>query len=274
MRYIVDHDIHLHSHLSACSNDPEQNAERILRYGVKNHLKHLCITDHFWDKAVPGGDFYSTEAPTRFRWGDLEWVSRNLPLPQAEGTRFHFGVEADMDENHVIGITRETAEKLDFIVVPNSHMHIIGLPLGQNLKDELELRKKVFLHRWNVILESGLPYHKMGLAHITCDLAASNRERSVLLWDSITDDEYKSYFSRTEKLGMGVEINEDPENYTDAQFERILRVLKLAIECGCHFYFGSDAHHPARFENCIARFNRWVDLLQLEEEQKFCPFKD
>ena len=103
MRYVIDHDLHIHSHLSACSNDPEQHVQRILQYGVENNLKRLCITDHFWEKAIPGGDFYSTERDGRFRWGDLEWTRRNLPLPQAEGTRFYFGGEADMDENHVIG---------------------------------------------------------------------------------------------------------------------------------------------------------------------------
>jgi len=29
MKYVIDHDYHIHSYLSPCSGNPEQNAERI-----------------------------------------------------------------------------------------------------------------------------------------------------------------------------------------------------------------------------------------------------
>jgi hypothetical protein len=32
MRYKIDHDFHIHSGLSSCSSDENQNAERILKY--------------------------------------------------------------------------------------------------------------------------------------------------------------------------------------------------------------------------------------------------
>lgn len=32
MRYIYNHDLHIHSQLSLCSSDPEQNNERIVQY--------------------------------------------------------------------------------------------------------------------------------------------------------------------------------------------------------------------------------------------------
>ena len=46
MRYVFDHDFHIHSYLSTCSNDKEQSAERILKYALDNNLKQICITDH------------------------------------------------------------------------------------------------------------------------------------------------------------------------------------------------------------------------------------
>ena len=49
LEFIVDHDLHIHSKLSLCSSDPEQNNERILQYAKENNLKTICITDHFWD---------------------------------------------------------------------------------------------------------------------------------------------------------------------------------------------------------------------------------
>ena len=61
MRYVVDHDFHIHSQLSICSNDPEQTKERILAYAKECQLKTICITDHYWDEAVcsfPEDHFY------------------------------------------------------------------------------------------------------------------------------------------------------------------------------------------------------------------------
>ena len=39
MRYIFDHDYHIHSWISSCSRDPEQTLERMLRYAQENGLK-------------------------------------------------------------------------------------------------------------------------------------------------------------------------------------------------------------------------------------------
>ena len=51
---IIDNDLHIHSKISSCSADPQQTNERILSYAVKNGLKTICLTDHFWDETVEG----------------------------------------------------------------------------------------------------------------------------------------------------------------------------------------------------------------------------
>ena len=53
MKFSFDHDLHIHSHLSLCSGDPEQNNENILKYALDNNLKYICLTDHFWDDGIP-----------------------------------------------------------------------------------------------------------------------------------------------------------------------------------------------------------------------------
>ena len=68
MRYVFDNDLHIHSTLSSCSSDPAESTERILANGVANHLKTLCLTDHFWDDAVPGASGCIVERiPVRLR---------------------------------------------------------------------------------------------------------------------------------------------------------------------------------------------------------------
>ncbi len=268
MRYVPDHDLHIHTHLSPCSGDPEQTTARILQYGVEHGLTHLCVTDHFWDETVPGG----------FGWAGLSHTGQNLPLPQAEGLTFHFGGEADMNLAATVGLSKKTAEKLDFIAVPTTHMHIIGFPKAATLAEEMRNRREAYIARWRALLDSDLPFHKMGLAHITWAGFASRPgevwEDHMAILDAIPDDVFKELFAKTEQKGMGVELNISLEQYSEGDLPRILRVYRLAVECGCHFYFGSDAHHPAELNAGYARFDRLIDLLHLDEEQKFRPFDE
>ena len=49
----------------------------------------------------------------------------------------------------------------------------------------------------------------------------------------------------------------------------MFRPYRIARECGCTFYLGSDAHHPAGLSVAIERFEAMVDGLELEEKDKF-----
>ena len=53
MRYTIDHDYHIHTYLSLCSQDPGQTPEGILKIAKENGLKRIVLTDHYWDTTVP-----------------------------------------------------------------------------------------------------------------------------------------------------------------------------------------------------------------------------
>ena len=100
MRYVYDHDLHIHSQISLCSKDPEQTPERILQYAKENGLRKICLTDHFWDETVPDTiEWYKIQ--------NYEWIAKSLPLPRAEGIQFLFGAECEMDKDTRIGLTRD-----------------------------------------------------------------------------------------------------------------------------------------------------------------------
>ena len=90
--------------------------------------------------------------------------------------------------------------------------------------------------------------------------------------EAIPDGVWLDMFAKTEKLGMGVELNAKNNEYSPEDFERVLRVYRLAVEAGCQFYGATDAHHPAhiepRRENCL----KLIDALGLTEDQKFRVF--
>ena len=109
MKFVIDHDLHIHSKLSSCSSHPEQTTENILKYGVKNGLRTLCITDHHWDSAVEGASAWYKKQ------GDIFSV---LPLPQAENCKFLFGCETDMDKHFRIGVSKAEMENLILLSSP------------------------------------------------------------------------------------------------------------------------------------------------------------
>ncbi len=267
MRYMLDHDMHIHSYLSPCSQDPEQTAQAILDYGKRMGYKHIVLTDHFWDSSVPCASD---------TWEGFENINKALPLPQAEGITFHFGCEADMDRYSVVGLNQKNLDKFDFIIVPINHLHCPWAKVQKGKMDNKEQAVILAQRFWN-LTQLNLPFHKVGLAHITWDgLAGCSPVWSdhIDILNYISDDRWRMLFNETAKKGMGVELNVDIKLYAEGnERESMLRPYRIAKECGCKFYFGSDAHHPFEFDDLPERAEYFIDKLGLTEDDKFNPFK-
>ena len=261
-KFVIDHDLHLHSQLSLCSNDPEQTAEALLAYGVCEGLTDICVTDHYWDENVPGASgWYAAQ--------NYAHVAPILPLTQSEGCRFHFGCEIDMDMFCTVGISQKMSDAFEFIIVPTSHLHMTGFTIAPE-DCSVQRRAELYLARNHALLDMDLPFHKMGLAHFTCSLMARNCEgsRDDIL-NAISDAEYAELFARVAKSGMGVELN---VNLSDPHSADTMRPYRIARSLGCKFYLGSDAHHPKGLAEARARFEAEIDALELTEADKFKPF--
>lgn len=259
MKFIIDHDLHLHSQLSSCSGHPEQTSTTLLNYAREQGLRHICVTDHFWDEAVPGASEW-------YRPQNFAHISQILPLPEAEGVTFHFGCETDFDKFKTLGIRRKTIDKMDFVIVPTSHLHMGGFTIDP-ADSSVARRATLYMERNHALLDMDLPFTKMGLAHFTCCLldrgCAGSRDN---IMDAITNAQYAEFFERLAQCGMGLEINTSLE---DAVNESVLRPYRIARDCGCKFYLGSDAHTPAELLGAHARFAAMVDALGLTEDDKF-----
>ncbi len=265
MKYIVDHDYHIHSHLSLCSNDDGQTPERMLRYAAEHSLKKICITDHFWDKKIPGAsDFYEPQ--------NLERIKKSLPLPKKDGIDFYFGCETELAKNNLLGITRETIDMLDFVIIPTTHLHMTGFTIKKDPTPEE--RAQVYMEKLDGVLHMDLPFHKIGIAHLLCHLMIRDSTIDRLL-SLISDDELKRLFDLAEEKGVGIEINYGDFNFakkTEAEIEQSMRVYGFAKAAGCKFYLGSDAHHPSELDAAIPVFENAVKMLGLTEDDKFRPF--
>ena len=256
MKYIIDNDLHIHSQLSSCSRDPEQNPEALLAYALKNGLTTICIADHYWDERIPGAsNWYSKQ--------NTEHVLASLPLPQADGVRFLFGCETEWDRFNTLAIGREMMEKLDFIVVPLTHFHMKGYTLFDGQRESAQTLAKAWLDRLDIFLSRDLPFHKMGLAHLT------TYGIDIDSWENyIPQAELERVMRRVAKAGVGIELNACDMKCSDADLEAVLRIYRAAKAAGCKFYLGSDAHHPEEFGGVSAYFALAIDALGLTEDDK------
>ena len=266
MKYVVDHDLHIHSGLSSCSADPEQNPARILQYAKDFGLKTVCVTDHFWDETVPG-------ASNWYQPQNYAHIAQNLPLPQAEGIRFLFGCETDMFKDMTVGLAKEHFDRFDFVIISINHFHMKKETIPEEYQTTPEKRAEFWAMKLEALLNMDLPFHKIGLAHLACHLIAPTREEYLSTLDAIPQAELDRLFQKAADLGCGIELNQSDMNFAQEEADTVLRIFRTAKKAGCKFYCGSDAHHPAGLGSAPAVFARAVDLLDLTEEDKLLWLK-
>ena len=265
MKFVVDHDLHIHSYLSRCSNDPTMTSERILGYARENGFRRIALTNHLWDSGVPGAsDWYQPQ--------DIAHISGALPLPEADGIEFLFGCETELRMDLTLGLARESMEKFDFIIIPTTHMHMEGFTVKRGAT--LTERAEAYVERLDAVLNMDLPFHKIGIAHLTCQHIAKGEWRDhISVINLVSDDDFKRLFARAAELGVGIELNIPIRGYEGADRESILRPYRIAKSEGCKFYLGGDAHRVRELDIIPDRFPLIVDALALDETDKFIPRK-
>ena len=138
----------------------------------------------------------------------------------------------------------------------------------------MEAHARLWVERMDALLGMELPFRKVGVAHLACALLAKgvesgfdtiNQARDAVL-DLIPDSEYERVFKKAAELGVGIELN-----YYDIRkaTESTWRPFRIAKAQGCKFYLGSDAHHPKDLDPAIEGFKKAVDVLGLNEDDKF-----
>ena len=260
MRYIVDHDLHIHTCLSLCSGDPEQTPARILRYARENELSTVCLTDHYWDEAIPGASEW-------YRKSNFARIRESLSFMPPRDVSFLFGCETEMDKHFRLGISEKMLSYFDFVIVPTTHLHMTGFTIDE--KDSApERRAELYVKRLDALLSMDLPFHKIGIAHLTCPLI-DVKNGALRVLNMISDEVLRALFARVAEKGAGVELNFSASAYTGGELAAVLRPYRIAKEAGCRFYFGSDAHRPDAFLTAKANFIKITSLLQLREEDKF-----
>lgn len=259
MRYVADHDFHIHSTVSRCCKDPLQTPESILQYAKDNGYRKICLTNHFWDGRVPS---------------EAEWIEEHgykyltsvLPLPEADGIDFLFGAELDMDYNGILGISSETLDELDFATIATTHMHLAGNTVREKLTSPGEAAE-IWLSKIKNLLSMPLPFHKTGIAHMTTGHIMKERTPEVI--SLLKNEDLYEVFSDCAAKGIGIELNTKTIFNSEEEKEILMRPYYIAKDCGCKFYLGSDAHKTDALSHAKENFERIITILDLTEDDKF-----
>ncbi len=265
MRFVIDHDLHVHTYISPCSGDDEQTPERVLADASAAGLKTVCLTDHYWDELVsPGWEFYGGQT--------YERLSSLLPLPKKDGFTFLFGCETEISHDLTIGVGPARYDAFDFINIPLTHFHMIPFTLAETERNSVEAMAHRWVERFDAVLASDLPKHKVGLAHLTDVLMSktdSSPEGALEMVELIPTEELHRLFAGAASQGIGIELNFWVKSMSPREIEGMFRVYRIAKEEGCKFYFGSDRHGHGDYGEQIEDWEKTIDILGLEESDKY-----
>lgn len=262
MKFQIDHDLHIHSCLSKCAKNYGLTPRKILDGAQAAGITTICLTNHFWDEDVPG-------ASTWYSVQDYPHICKDLPLPSADGMRFLFGCETDLNSDLTLGVGKAKYACFDFIIVPTTHFHMDS-NLKPEEKDTVEKRVNAYLARLDGLLAMELPFHKVGLAHPACSLIhKDSREGYLDTLSALPEEALATLFTKAANLGMGIELNASDMNYAPEEEDVVLRLFRIAKREGCRFYLGSDIHSATDYTKQKNIWERAIDALDLSESHKF-----
>ena len=259
MRFVADHDFHIHSTISPCCHDKNQTPQAILNYAKENNFRKVCLTNHLWDENVKS---------------DAEWhngqrfccLSSVLPLPKEKDTEILFGAEIDMDYNFILGVSPERYDIFDFMVISTTHLHLAGNTVRTKIQTPEEAAE-IWVLRLAELLKKDLPWHKAGIAHLTCSHIF--RERTAEVISLLQDEKLYTLFSDCAQKGIGIELNMKTIFSSEEEKDIMLRPYYIAKDCGCRFYLGSDSHKISALSTAKENFENIITLLDLKESDKF-----
>lgn len=245
----ITYDIHAHTHLSICGQD-NSTIENYVKSAKRNGIFLIGIADHMWDKEIPYHENmrHAKGAGPNGGEGVVNWykaqpiehcreILPELESVDTEGVKFLFGGEVDYCPGRGAAITPENAEKLDFMVVPNSHTHHV---MDKADYEPYQKHADFMLRATLEIATAETARYVTSLAHPFDAVCCPYSVEYVI--DCIKDEALIEVFSAAAENNIAAEINSASFVNKDIKNLGLFRVLQMAKKAGCLFTFGSDSH--------------------------------
>ena len=118
----IQHDVHVHNYLSTCSGDNQATVQSYLEVAKSLDMRLIGFANHTWDESVP------LPAPNPFYKKQSMAFQQQIKcqIPKDTGDlRVLVGAETEYCGMYdVLGMGREAALQLDFVLIPHSHVHM------------------------------------------------------------------------------------------------------------------------------------------------------
>ncbi len=244
----ITHDFHIHTNLSLCAQ-PDADVVGFIKAADENGITKIGFANHFWDDTLKHNYPYTVQNEAR-EWyaiqnfAHIAQIKADLQKVTSDRVTTYFGCEVEYDyPHHSVALTEAIAEQFDFILVPNSHTHMV-MPLSFYKPHQRHI--DFMIQAYYDILHSPVSRYITAMAHPFEAVCCPYDNRTLI--EKISDDEFKRLFSLTAEKDIAVEINTSVYRALDK--DRIehyptMRMFQLAKDCGCRFIFGSDAHDHA-----------------------------
>lgn len=257
------HDLHVHTHLSLCSEDPGATAPNYLSQAKELGIQVLGFTDHMWDvENVP--------LPVPNPWYQQQDFARAMgirrDIPKDTGIKVLIGVETEFAQG-VVGISPQTAQQLDFVLVPHSHIHMLD-----------------FVRERSIVSHRDVAAHMLGtfedlvrrdiatiVAHPFMPLSMHTGENLTKIYENLSDSAFEHAFGLAAEHHAAVEINLSifaGDIQAPIYQETYFRMFSIAKKMGCKFSIGSDSHSIQSFCNVhgSGMFEDAVHMLGLTDD--------
>lgn len=243
----ITQDIHIHTHYSLCAKS-DATPQFYIDNAATRGLNLIGFSDHMWD--LGNGSALGIQP-------NLEYILQvkndlaKCTIP--DNLRVLVGCETDILSDSTLGISRDVAKQLDFVLVSQAHTHFFQVCPPQYQKDRracmrfcLDAFKRLMNHP-DADLITAVPHP------LSTHYANQNGGDSDLL-EAVSDAEFKEAFLLAAEKNIGIEINAhtvkfacdstntDANDLNQLKNLQLYRMFSLAKEVGCKFTFGSDAH--------------------------------
>lgn len=240
-RYLT-HDIHTHTHLSLCCSAPGI-PDTYIRNAEERGISVLGFSDHMWDSSIPlpaKSEFYEIQD-----FAHICEIKKEISY-HTDKVKVLFGAESEFCGAELLGISREVAEQLDFLLVPHSHTHMLDFVMPRELDNNIPLHADYLVRSFLALCAHPLHDLITSIAHPFLPVCKSIEYKNRI-FDAISDEQFAECFDAAKDAGIGIEIN--PARYFGAKCtpeqvanDGYMRVLSIAKARGCRFSLGSDAH--------------------------------
>ena len=235
----ITSDLHIHTALSKCAK-PEATVAYYMDKARELGLKTLGFSDHLWDSAIPNANGF-------YRPQHFEYISQIKPELEAADKsgidRILFGAEGEYDPwRHGVALTKEVAEQLEFLIVPNSHTHMM---MPKDYYQPPRRHAEFMMEAFYDIINSEIAPYVTAIPHPFAAVACAAYYPASVPISTITDDEFKACFAASAEKGIALEIN--PAFFRNKTVEELdghemIRMFRIARDEGSLVTVGCDSH--------------------------------